>query len=183
MEFSSFARNKSYPCKIKLQMVCLLRAKEEELQVRRTRHDCSVRSLKAPPQCAQHIRSRRWEYTLQVCKSWQAVISSTIKQLAIPRDNFPADVNPITPTMPLCGILTHEKSHAWMRKGYFSSKLFVILQLPLVKGVHLIDPLKGQSSSCKIDVCNKNGWPCSVFDIFVITQFNLKRPGSPICGI
>ena len=25
-------------------------------------------------------------------------------------------------------------------------------------------PLIGaQSSSCKIDVCNKNGWPCSVF--------------------
>jgi hypothetical protein len=38
----------------------------------------------------------------------------------------------------------------------FHLRLFVRLQLPLVKGVHLIDPLKGQSSSCKIDVGNKN---------------------------
>jgi hypothetical protein len=39
-------------------------------------------------------------------------------------------------------------------KGLFHPKLYVILQLPLIKVVHLKNPLKGQSSSYKIDVCN-----------------------------
>jgi hypothetical protein len=42
-------------------------------------------------------------------------------------------------------------------QGLFHPKLFVILQLLLIKGVHLTNPLKGHSSSYKIDVCNKNG--------------------------
>jgi hypothetical protein len=53
-------------------------------------------------------------------------------------------------------------------KDLFHPKLSEILQLPLVKGVHLIHPLKGQSSSCKIDVCKVH---FKSFDILVVIQF------------
>jgi hypothetical protein len=96
-----------------------------------------------------HIRS------VHTCENFIHYSASTV-------ENKRADINPVIGR----AILWHSdawKSHAWRRKGSFSSKAVCDIS---VKGVHLTDPLKGRSSSCKIDVCNKNKWPCSVFYIF-----------------
>jgi hypothetical protein len=63
-------------------------------------------------------------------------------------------LNLVTPTAPFCGVLTNNNCHAWKTKGLFLKA--VILYFASCKG-HPLDSSLFSVSSCKIDVCNKNG--------------------------